>query len=124
MLVNFNYPQLAREKFEIALNDQLPMRQRYEAVKFLKLYIDHLNLDYFNFFHQLKRDQKNAEQRWFYDGDQLTVKGYGRYRGTYGVSKHDVSRPPQEEEDPKEAATWQEVAQEYVPDPDYDNRFD
>jgi hypothetical protein len=124
MTINFNYPKLAKEKFEIALNDQMPMRERYEAIKFVKLYVDHMNLDFFNLFHQLRRDQKNAKQRWFYDGDQLTVKGYGRYSGTYGVCQPDVSRTPEAEEAPEEEGAGETPDQEYVPDPDYDNRSD
>lgn len=124
MTVNFNYPKLAKEKFEIALNGQMPMRERYEAIKFVKLYVDHLNLDFFNLFHQLRRDQKHAEQRWFYDGDKLTVKDHGRYRGAYGILQRDVPRPPDSEENAEEAPTGQEADQEYVPDPDYDNRSD
>ena len=124
MLINFNYPKLAKEKFETALNDQIPMRERYEALKFVKLYVDHLNLDFFNFFHQLKKDQKHAEQRWFYDGNQLTVKDHGGYRRADGVLKRDVPGTPDPEEDSQEAPAGAEIGQEYVPDPDYDNRFD
>ena len=124
MLKDFNYPKLAKEKFDLALNDKMPMRKRYEAIKFVKLYVDHLNLDFFNFFWQLRRDQKNADQRWFYDGDQITVKGHGRYSGTYGVRETDVSRTPDKKKKSQEEGAGQETAQEYVPDPDYDNRFD
>jgi hypothetical protein len=124
MLINFNYPKLAKEKFDIVLNDQLPMRERYDALKFVKLYVDRMNLDFFNFFLQLKKDQKNAGQHWFYDGHQLTIKNYRGHRGADGILKRDVSRPPDQEEDSPEAATGTTPDQEYVPDPDYDNRFD
>ena len=124
MLINFNYPKLAKEKFEMVLNDQLPMRERYEALKFVKLYVDHLNLDFFNFFHQLKKDQKNAGQQWYYDGHQLTVKDYRGHRGADGILKRDVSRPPDSEENAEETGAGETPGQEYVPDPDYDNRFD
>ncbi len=33
MLKDFNYPKLAKEKFETALNDRLSMRERYDALK-------------------------------------------------------------------------------------------
>jgi len=124
MTVNFNYPKLAKEKFEIALNGQMPMRERYEAIKFVKLYVDNLNLDFFNLFHQLRRDQKHAEQRWFYDGDKLTVKDHGGHRGADGVFKRHVFGPTPPSEDDEKAPTGATPDQEYVPDPDYDNRSD